>query len=61
MSNTDLVRTLPIGVAMLKESEGITNWNIVMAGNVMLTAPILIIYTFLNGQIKKAFAYSGIK
>lgn len=61
MSNSDLVRTLPIGVAMLKESEGITNWNIVMAGNVMLTAPILIIYTFLSGKIKKAFAYSGIK
>lgn len=61
MSNNDLVRTLPIGVAMLKESEGVTNWNIVMAGNIMLTAPILIIYTFLNEQIKKAFAYSGIK
>lgn len=61
MSNNDLVRTLPIGVAMLKESEGVTNWNIVMAGNIMLTAPILIIYTFLNEQIKRAFAYSGIK
>lgn len=61
MSNTDLVRTLPIGVAMLKDSEGIVNWNVVMAGNVMLTAPILIIYIFLNKQIKKAFAYSGIK
>ena len=61
MSNNDLVRTLPIGVAMLKESEGVTNWNIVIAGNIMLTAPILIIYTFLNEQIKRAFAYSGIK
>ncbi|RDY27474.1 carbohydrate ABC transporter permease [Romboutsia weinsteinii] len=61
MSNTDLVRTLPIGVAMLKESEGVTNWNVVMAGNVMLTAPILLIYTILNNKIKEAFTYSGIK
>lgn len=61
MSNSDLVRTLPIGVAMLKESEGVTNWNVVMAGNVMLTAPILLLYTILNNKIKTAFAYSGIK
>lgn len=61
MSNSDLVRTLPIGVAMLKESEGVTNWNVVMAGNVMLTAPILLLYTILNNKIKNAFAYSGIK
>ena len=61
MSNSDLVRTLPIGVAMLKESQGVTNWNVVMAGNVMLTAPILLLYTILNNKIKTAFAYSGIK
>ena len=61
MSNSDLVRTLPIGVDMLKESEGVTNWNVVMAGNVMLTAPILLLYTILNNKIKTAFAYSGIK
>ena len=61
MSNSDLVRTLPIGVAMLKESEGVTNWNVVMAGNVMLTAPILLLYTILNNKVKNAFAYSGIK
>lgn len=61
MSNSDLVRTLPIGVAMLKESEGVTNWNVVMAGNVMLTAPILLLYTILNNKIKTAFAYPGIK
>lgn len=61
MSNSDLVRTLPIGVAMLKESEGVTNWNVVMAGNVMLTAPILLLYTVLNNKIKNAFTYSGIK
>ncbi len=61
MSNSDLVRTLPIGISMLKESEGVTNWNIVMAGNVMLTAPILLLYTILNNKIKNAFAYSGIK
>ena len=46
---------------MLKESEGVTNWNVVMAGNVMLTAPILLLYTILNNKVKNAFAYSGIK
>lgn len=61
MTNSDEWRTLPIGISMLKETEGISNWHIIMAGNVMLVAPILLIYFFCSRYIVRAFTYSGIK
>ncbi len=61
MTQTTEVRTLPIGIAMLKNTEGITNWNIIMAGNMFLVVPILIVYAFCSKFIIRSFAYSGIK
>jgi sn-glycerol 3-phosphate transport system permease protein len=61
MTNTEAVRTLPVGIAMLKESEGGVAWNVLMAGNVILVLPILIIFFFAQRQIIKAFTYSGVK
>lgn len=61
MTNQDFVRTLPIGIARLKASEGGVAWNIVMAGNMFLVIPILAVFFFAQRQIIKAFVYSGIK
>lgn len=61
MTNDAAVRTLPIGIAMLKEAEGGVAWNVVMAGNVILVLPILIVFFFAQRQIIKAFTYSGVK
>ena len=61
MTNTDAIRTLPIGVALLKSSEGITAWNVIMAGNIILILPIILVYRFANKKVKEAFMYSGIK
>lgn len=61
MTDSMSVRPLTIGIAMLRETEGISNWNIIMAGNVVLVLPILLVYLFSSKQIVKAFVYSGIK
>ncbi len=61
MTDSISVRPLTIGIAMLRETEGISNWNIIMAGNVVLVLPILLVYMFSSKQIVKAFVYSGIK
>lgn len=61
MTTKEAYRTLPIGVAMLNSQEGGRLWNVLMAGNMFLVVPILIVYLFANKQIRKAFAYSGIK
>ncbi|WP_420794185.1 carbohydrate ABC transporter permease [Paenibacillus qinlingensis] len=61
MTDTTLVRPLTLGIATLRETEGISNWHIIMAGNVVLVIPILIVYILCSKQIVKAFVYSGIK
>lgn len=59
-ANPDL-RTLPIGVAILTNAETGKPWNTMMAANVILAGPILVIYMIASKQIRKAFVYSGIK
>lgn len=61
MTNQDMVRTLPVGIARLKASEGGVAWNIVMAGNMILVVPIFIVYFLAQRQIIRAFVYSGVK
>jgi len=61
MTDSSAVRPLTIGISMLRETEGISNWHIIMAGNVVLVVPILLVYLVCSRQIVKAFVYSGIK
>jgi sn-glycerol 3-phosphate transport system permease protein len=61
MTSSDAVRPLTIGISVLKDTEGIANWNVIMAGNTILVLPIIIVYVFASRQIVKAFCYSGIK
>jgi sn-glycerol 3-phosphate transport system permease protein len=61
ITNSDAVRPLSIGVMRLREVDGLANWHIIMAGNMLLTLPVLVIYAFACRNIIKAFAYSGIK
>ena len=61
MTNSELVRPLTIAIAQLRDSENGTQWQYVMAGNVVLVLPILVVYAFLHKRIINGFAYSGIK
>ena len=44
MTSSETLRTLPVGIAALKSSETLQMWHIIMAGNVVLVLPILIVY-----------------
>ncbi len=59
MTNSDSARTLPIGIAMLKAAEGGKDWNVIMAGNMILVVPILIVFFFAQRQIIQAFVYQS--
>lgn len=63
MTASDALRTLPVGIAALKSSETLQMWHIIMAGNVVLVLPILIIYILASKKIRTSFTYSdaGIK
>lgn len=61
MTTTDAARTLPIGIAKIREVDGGTAWHILMAGNMILVIPILIVFFMAQRQIIKAFVYTGVK
>lgn len=55
------VRTLPVGIASLRMTESGVNYQIMMAGNVILVIPVLVVFFFAQKQIIKAFTYTGVK
>lgn len=59
MTNSDEVRTLPIGISGLHMSDGGTLWNVMMAGNMILILPILVIFFVAQRHIIKAFVYQS--
>lgn len=61
MTDIDRIRPLTIAIEKLKDVEYGINWNIIMAGNVLLVLPILIIYLFASRRIIEAFTYKGVK
>ncbi len=61
MTNSDNIRPITIGVQRLKDTEGNDQWNVIMAGNMFLVGPILLMYLFASKYIINSFAYSGIK
>jgi sn-glycerol 3-phosphate transport system permease protein len=58
MTTDDDVRTLPLGVALLREQGTGVRWHIVMAGNVLLSAPVLAIFALAQKHLLNAVAAS---
>ena len=61
MTSKEAFRTLPIGIALLKDSDNLQQWNVIMAGNLLLVLPMLGLYVGASKKIRNAFVYSGIK
>lgn len=54
MTTSDRVRTLPLGVALLREQGTGVRWHIVMAGNVVLSAPVLALFAVAQRHLVRA-------
>lgn len=54
MTTDDSVRTLPLAVALLREQGTGVRWHIVMAGNVILSLPVLAVFAVAQRQILRA-------
>lgn len=61
MTSKEAYRTLPIGIALLKDADSLQQWNVIMAGNLLLVLPMLLLYIIASKKIRNAFVYSGIK
>ncbi|MEI7894088.1 MAG: carbohydrate ABC transporter permease [Myxococcales bacterium] len=56
MTTDESVRTLPLGIALLREQGTGVRWHIVMAGNVLLSAPVLVLFALVQRQLVRAVA-----
>jgi sn-glycerol 3-phosphate transport system permease protein len=56
MTTDDAVRTLPLGIALLREQGTGVRWHIVMAGNVLLSAPALAVFALTQKYLLRAVA-----
>ncbi|MDP9152511.1 MAG: carbohydrate ABC transporter permease [Myxococcota bacterium] len=54
MTTDDRVRTLPLGVALLREQGTGVRWHIVMAGNVVLSVPVLALFAMAQRHLVRA-------
>jgi sn-glycerol 3-phosphate transport system permease protein len=54
MTTDDSVRTLPLGVALLREQGTGVRWHIVMAGNVVLSLPVLALFAWAQRHLMRA-------
>ena len=63
LTTNDNIRTLPLALNNIVNAVDayIIRWDLAMACNVMMIAPLLIIYVFANRQKKTAFTENGIK
>jgi multiple sugar transport system permease protein/sn-glycerol 3-phosphate transport system permease protein len=44
VTNTAEMRTLPVGLLILKDQEGLSNWGTIMAGTLIVLVPMLVIF-----------------
>jgi sn-glycerol 3-phosphate transport system permease protein len=61
MTTNDAVRTLPIGVAMLREEGTGARWHIIMAGSMFVVAPVLAVFAIAQRHIIRAFTFTSLK
>lgn len=59
MTTDDHVRTLPLGVALLKEPGSGVRWHVVMAGNVLLSLPVLVLFAIAQRQLVRGATGRG--
>lgn len=55
MTSSDRVRTLPVGVALLREEGTGIRWHLVMTAAVLVTAPVLLLFAVTEKHLVRAF------
>ncbi len=61
VTNNNAVRTLPIGLGMFIGQEVTTDWNLLMAASLFVSAPMLVLFFFLQRYFVQSFLRAGIR
>ncbi|MCC7367763.1 MAG: carbohydrate ABC transporter permease [Chloroflexi bacterium] len=61
ITNTDNMRTLPIGISRMLDQEGNTQWGVVMAGALYVILPLLVVFLWAQRHIVEGIAAGAVK
>lgn len=61
MTTNETVRTLPLGVALLREEGTGSRWHIIMAGNMFVVVPMILTFLAAQRHIIRAFTFNSPK
>lgn len=61
VATDDKVRTLPLGLTQLQNSEGQTQWGVVMAGAVLVIVPILALFVWSQRHVVEGLTAGSVK
>ncbi|WP_299445405.1 carbohydrate ABC transporter permease [uncultured Phycicoccus sp.] len=61
MSDDERTAPLPVGLTLLQNNDGVTNWGPVMAGTVLAMLPVLVLFLVLQRQMIKGLTAGAVK
>jgi len=61
VTNNNAVRTLPIGLGMFVGQEVTTDWNLLMAASIFVSAPMLLLFFLMQRYFVRARLHTGIR
>lgn len=61
MSDDERTATLPVGLTLLQNNDGGTNWGPVMAGTILTMLPVLVLFLMLQKQMIKGLTAGAVK
>ncbi|HZQ99899.1 MAG TPA: carbohydrate ABC transporter permease [Chloroflexota bacterium] len=61
ITSTKEMRTLPIGIAWMFDTEGNTQWGVVMAGVVMVIVPVFVLFLWTQKHLVEGIAAGAVK
>lgn len=61
VTNSDSVRTLPIGLGLLAKSDSGADWTRLMAGTTIVVSPLLIVFVIFQRRFIDSFMHTGVK
>jgi ABC-type glycerol-3-phosphate transport system permease component len=61
ITSIDEMRTLPIGLRYFIDTEGGSDWELVMAGGTMVVGPVLLAFFLLQRQFVRGITMTGLK
>jgi len=61
ITNTQNMRTLPVGIFSLLDQEGNTQWGVVMAGAIYVMLPLLVVFIWAQRHIVEGIAAGAVK